>query len=104
MRLVLEAVSIDSKIEVSDKEIEEKIKELAAAYGRKEEELMANEELKKNIEASIKSEKSVDLILENAKVKEVAPKTEKEEKAEKTEKKTAKKTTTKKSAKKEEDE
>ena len=74
MRLVLEAVSKDTKIEVSDKEMEEKIKELATAYGRKEDELMKNEELKKNIEASIKSEKSIDYIIDNAKVTEVSPK------------------------------
>ena len=102
MRLVLEAISKDAKIEVTDQEIEEKMKELATAYGRKEEELMKNEELKKNIEASIKSEKSIEYIIDNAKVKEVEAKTEecgcghehgkKEEKAEKkTTKKTAKK-------------
>ncbi len=108
MRLVIEAVSRDAKIEAEEKEIEEKIKELATAYGRKEEELMANEELKKNIESSIKSEKTIDYIIENAKVKEVAPKVaepenkkDKEEKKE--EKKTTKKATTKKSTKKEEE-
>ena len=67
MRLVLEAVSKEAKIEVDEKEMAEKIKELATAYGRKEEELTANEELKKNIEASIRSEKSIDYIIENAK-------------------------------------
>lgn len=110
MRLVLEAVGKDAKIEVTDKEIDEKIKELATAYGRKEEELKENEELKKNLEASVKSEKSIDYIIENAKVKEVAGKkeacdcghehgkkeekktTKKVEKEEKTEKKSSKKT------------
>ncbi len=104
MRLVIEAVSNDAKIEVEAKEIEEKIKELATAYGRKEEELMTNEELKKNVESSIKSEKTIDYIIENAKVKEVAPKAAEPEKEEKKEeKKTAKKATTKKSTKKEEE-
>ncbi len=102
MRLVLEAVSKDAKIEVTDKEMEEKIKELATAYGRKEEELMKNEELKKNIEASIKSEKSIDYIIDNAKVTESSPKAEKESKP-KAEKKETKKTTAKKTAKKEEE-
>lgn len=101
MRLVIEAVSNDAKIEAEEKEIEEKIKELATAYGRKEEELMANEELKKNVESSIKSEKTIDYIIENAKVKEVAPKAAEPEKKE--EKKTTKKATTKKSTKKEEE-
>lgn len=104
MRLVIEAVAKDAKIEVEQKEIDEKIKELATAYGRKEEELKNNEELKENIENSIKSEKSINYIIDNAKVKEVVAKPEacdcghdhgkKEEKAEKK--------TTKKSAKKEE--
>ena len=102
MRLVLEAVSKDTKIEVSDKEMEEKIKELATAYGRKEDELMKNEELKKNIEASIKSEKSIDYIIDNAKVTEVSPKAEKESKP-KAEKKETKKAATKKTTKKEEE-
>ena len=101
MRLVIEAVSNDAKIEVKEKEIEEKVKELATAYGRKEEELMANEELKKNLESSIKSEKTIDYIIENAKVKEVSPKVAEPEKKE--EKKTTKKATTKKSTKKEEE-
>lgn len=101
MRLVIEAVSNDAKIEVKEKEIEEKVKELATAYGRKEEELMANEELKKNLESSIKSEKTIDYIIENAKVKEVFPKVAEPEKKE--EKKTTKKATTKKSTKKEEE-
>lgn len=103
MRLVLEAVSKDAKIEVTDKEMEEKIKELATAYGRKEEELMKNEELKKNIEASIKSEKSIDYIIDNAKVTEKSPKVEKKESKPKVEKKETKKTTTKKNTKKEEE-
>lgn len=99
MRLVLEAVSKDAKIEVKDQEIDEKIKELATAYGRKEEELKENEELKKNIEATIRSEKSIDYIIDNAKVKETVAKEEcdcghehgNEKKAEKAAKKTTKK-------------
>ncbi len=102
MRLVLEAISKDAKIEVTEKEIAEKIKELATAYGRKEEELNSNEELKKNIEASIKSEKSINYIIDHAKVKEVVAKSEECEcghdhaqKQEKAEKKTTKKSTKK---------
>ena len=103
MRLVLEAVSKDAKINVTKKELEEKIKELATAYGRKEDELMENKELKENIEASIKSEKSINFIIENAKITEVAPKAE-EDKTEKTTKKsTAKKDTAKKETSKKEE-
>ena len=103
MRLVLEAISKDAKIEVDDKEIAEKIEELAKAYGRKEEELNGNEELKKNLEASIKSEKSINYIIDNAKVKEVIAKVEEcscgHDHEEKAEKKTAKKATAKKDTK-----
>ena len=74
MRLVLEAVANDCKVEVSSKDIEDKVKELADAYGRKVEDLMKNEELKSNLEESIKSEKAIDYIIENAKIKEVEPK------------------------------
>jgi len=106
MRLVIEAVAKDAKVEVTEKEVEEKIKELATAYGRKEEELSSNEELKKNIETSIKSEKAIDYIIDNAKVKEVVAKADEcgcgHDHEEKAEKKTAKKTTAKKADKKEE--
>ena len=88
LRLVLEAVCKDAKIEAPAKEVDEKIAELAKTYGRKEEELKKNEEFVKNIEESVKSEKAIALILENAKIKTVAPKATEE-------KKTAKKTTKK---------
>lgn len=88
LRLVLEAVCKDSKVEASEKEVSEKIAELAKAYGRKEDELKNNEEFVKNIEESVKSEKAIALIIENAKIKTVAPKAAEE-------KKTAKKTTKK---------
>ena len=103
MRLVIEAVANDAKIKVTEKEIKDKIKELATAYGRKEEDLLENEDLKTNIEESIKSEKAIDYIIENADVKEVA---EKKEEAKKEEKKTTSKksTTTKKTTKKENEE
>ena len=68
-RLVIEAVGKDAKIEVSEDEIKAKVKEFADSYGRKEEELNKNEEFKKYIEASIKSEKTVNYIVENANIK-----------------------------------
>ncbi len=97
MRLVLEAVYNDAKIEVSDEEVDSKIKELAESYGRKEEELKTNEDLINSIKVNIKSEKGIALIVDNAKVKVVEPKAEKEEK-----KTTAKRTTKKATAEKEE--
>ena len=39
IRLVLDAVFNDAKLEISDKEVDKKIKELATTYGRKEEDL-----------------------------------------------------------------
>lgn len=98
MRLVLEAVYNDAKIEVSDEEVDAKVKELAESYGRKEEELKTNEDLINSIKVNIKSEKGIALIVDNAKIKTVEPKVEKEEKVEK--KTTAKKTTKKATAEK----
>ena len=94
LRLVLEAVCKDAKVEAPQAEVDEKIAELAKAYGRKEEELKANEEFVKNIEESVKSEKAIALILENAKIKTVEPKASEE-------KKTTKKSTKKEEAKEE---
>ncbi len=81
LRLVLEAVCKDAKLEAPAKEVDEKIAELAKAYGRKEEELKKNEEFVKNIEESVKSEKAIALILENAKIKTVEPKVAEEKKS-----------------------
>ena len=104
LRLVLEAVCKDAKLEAPEKEVNEKIAELAKAYGRKEDELKKNEEFVKNIEESVKSEKAIALIIENAKIKTVEPKAAEEKKATKksTKKDEAKeeKKTTKKSSKK----
>ncbi|MGN1327563.1 MAG: trigger factor, partial [Clostridia bacterium] len=44
-RLILEAIVKEEKIEASQEEIDAKIKEMAASYGRKEEELTKNEAL-----------------------------------------------------------
>ena len=87
IRLVLEAVCKDTKVEATESELSEKVAELAKAYGRKEEELKNNEEFVRSIEESIKSEKAIALIIENAKVKTVAPKAAEETKAKKTTKK-----------------
>ena len=48
-RLVLEAIFNDAKMKIEDKEVDEKIAELAKAYGRKEEELKENDVLIENI-------------------------------------------------------
>ena len=68
-RLILEAIIKEEKIESTDEEINAKIKEMATNYGRKEEELSKNEALKEYIANTIKSEKAIELIIKNAKIK-----------------------------------
>ena len=68
-RLVLEAIVKAEKIEVAPDEITDKIKEMAKQYGKKEEELLANEQLRKYIQSNIETEKAIDFIVKNAKKK-----------------------------------
>ena len=68
-RLVLEAVIKDAKVEIAEADMEEKLKELAKAYGKTEEELKENEELKKYVEENLKMEKTIEYIVSNAKIK-----------------------------------
>lgn len=68
-RLILEAIIKEEKIESTDEEINAKIKEMATNYGRKEEELSKNEALKEYIANNIKTEKAIELIIKNAKIK-----------------------------------
>ncbi len=68
-RLILEAIINAEKLEASDEEVAEKVKEMATSYGRKEEELNKNEALKEYISNNIKTEKAIELIIENAKIK-----------------------------------
>ena len=95
MRLVLEAIFKDAKLEVSDKEVENKVQELATTYSRKVEDLKANEEIMKQVRNGLETEKTIDYLLENA--KKVAKKEEKKEetKDSKSEDKNKKETTSK---------
>jgi len=93
MKLVLEAVYKDAKLKVEDKEVQDKLEELGNMYGRDIKELKENEELIERITESLKSEKAINYIVDNAKVKEVAEK--KEEKVAKTATKSTKSTTKK---------
>lgn len=68
-RLVLEAVGKEAGIEVKEEEISAKIKEMAENYGRKEEEVKDNPELVKYVGDSLKAEKTIDFLVENAKIK-----------------------------------
>ena len=83
-RLVLEAIVKAEKIEATDAEIEEKIKEMAKNYGKKEEELLENENLQEYLKNNITTEKAIQFIVDNAKIK-AAKKAEKTEKTEKSE-------------------
>ena len=88
MRLVLEAVYEDSKLEVSEEEIKNRVAELVATYGRKEEDITSNEELMKQLKNGIQTEKAVKFLVDNAKVvaKKENSKKDKEEKTEKADK------------------
>ena len=68
-RLVIEAIIKEEKIEPSKEDVDAKVKEMAELYGKKEEELKANDNFIKYIEDSMKNEKAVELIIENAKIK-----------------------------------
>ncbi len=68
-RLVLEAIVKAENFEVTPEEVSEKIKEMASQYGRKEEELAENEQLKEYIENNLKTQKAIEFIVKNAKKK-----------------------------------
>ena len=79
IRLVLEAIVKAEKIEATDSEIQEKIKEMAKNYGKNEDELIENENLKNYLKNNITTEKAIQFIIDNAEIKSA-------KKAEKTEK------------------
>jgi histidyl-tRNA synthetase len=60
---ILEIKIDDAKIEITDEELSEKIKEMATNYGKKEEELMQNENLKDYLEKNMKIEKAIKYII-----------------------------------------
>ena len=69
-RLTLEAVTKAEKIEVSKKDIDEKMKEMAKSYGKSDdEEFMKNENVRNYIKQGLTSEKAMDFLVENAKIK-----------------------------------
>jgi len=67
--LVLEAIMKDANIEVTEEEIGEKIKEMANIYGQKEEDVKNNPQLIKYVEGTLKTEKTIHFIVDNAKIK-----------------------------------
>lgn len=68
-RLVLEAIVETEKLEASEEDVTEKIKEMAKQYNKEEEELLGNEQLKTYIADSMKTEKAIEFIVKNAKIK-----------------------------------
>ena len=68
-RLALEAIIKEEKIEATDEEIDKKIKEMAESYGKKEEEIKDNENIRKYIKDGIENEKAIEMIITNAKEK-----------------------------------
>ena len=69
-RLAIEAVIKAEKIEATDKEIEEKMKEMAKNYGKEnDEEFLKNENVRNYIKEGLESEKAIDFLIKNAKMK-----------------------------------
>ena len=68
-RLVLEAIANDAKIEVTEEEISSKIAEMAKMYGQKEEDVKKNEQLINYVKENLKTEKTIEYIVSNAKIK-----------------------------------
>ena len=69
-RLAIEAVIKAEKIEVPDIDVDEKMKEMAKNYGREnDEEFMKNENVRNYIKQGLESEKALEFLVENAKIK-----------------------------------
>ncbi len=69
-RLTLEAVIKAEKIEATDEEVDEKLKEMAKNYGKEnDEEFLKNENVRNYIKEGLTSEKAMDFLVKNAKIK-----------------------------------
>ena len=68
-RLVIEAIIKAEDIKPEDKEVEEKLKEMAKNYGKTEEEMLQNTYLKEYITDNMKVEIAINFIVDNAKFK-----------------------------------
>ena len=74
-RLALEAIIKAEKIEVTDTDVEEKMKEMAKNYGKEnDEEFLKNESIKKYLKEALANEKTIDFLVKNAKIKEQSKK------------------------------
>ena len=52
-----------------DEDVAEKIKEMAENYGKTEDELKSNESLRNYLKENLKTEKTIEFIVKNAKIK-----------------------------------
>lgn len=68
-RLTLEAIVKAEKIEAKEEEINKKVEEMAAMYGKTAEELKKNEQFMNYVKDSLQNEAVVNFIVDNAKIK-----------------------------------
>ena len=68
-RLTLEAIVKAENIEASEEEINAKVEEMSAMYGKTAEELKANEQFVTYVKDSLKNEAVIKFLLDNAKIK-----------------------------------
>ena len=69
-RLALEAIIKAEKIEAAEEEIDEKLKEMAKNYGKEnDEEFLKNEKVRSYIKEGLTSEKAMEFLVKNAKIK-----------------------------------
>ena len=69
-RLALEAVIKAEKIEATEEEVDEKMKEMAKSYGKEnDEEFMKNENVRNYIKDGLTSQKAIEFLVKNAKMK-----------------------------------
>ena len=69
-RLTVEAIIKAENIEATDKEVDEKMKEMAKSYGKENDEsFLKNENVRAYIKQGVASEKAIDFLVENAKIK-----------------------------------
>lgn len=82
-RLAIEVVIKSEKIEATDEEINAKIEEMAANYGKEPKELQENANIRDYIKNGIENEKAMEFLVANSKEKKAVKKeTKKEEKTE----------------------
>jgi len=66
----MEAVIKAEKIEATEEEIDEKLKEMAKNYGKEDDkEFIKNENVRNYIKEGLASEKAIEFLVKNAKIK-----------------------------------